>query len=122
MAFRRNLYPENLLDFADVAKLVPVQGPINGQEDYYPPGEFSECQILSIATQRGIQTRNPSDTEIRMRLRQSDIWTQLVRDGNAFVRRWDNHQWNATRAALKERGCSQRDMTVKQAAEVLRQL
>jgi hypothetical protein len=54
-----------------------------------------------------------------MRLRQSDIWTQLVRDGNAFVRHWDNHQWNTMRAALKERGCSQRDMTVKQAAEVL---
>jgi hypothetical protein len=54
-----------------------------------------------------------------MRLRQSDIWARLVRDGNAFVRRWDNHQWNTIRAALKERGCSQRDMTVKQAAEVL---
>lgn len=78
--------PEDLLDFAGMAKLVPVDGPVKREDDYF---------IMDITTQRGIQTRKISDTETRMRLRrlrQSDLWAQLVRDGTAFVRRCESHE------------------------------
>ena len=34
--------PEGLLDFPQVAKMVPSNGPVEGQEDYYSTAEVSE--------------------------------------------------------------------------------